>query len=161
MKKNAYLCPTVNIDRDIVGMTFRSYCYLFRKSAKFRELSYNSALHRVWVVVSVKGFAEPAENTAAPHLFIRISMQPRETAIQMMHNRVVNDLLELAKPYEHLRQASPEIWKSKVLTEGQQFLKALRKHLPFQRFCLLYDVNQEEFILGVIRSIFLYYSGIA
>ena len=97
------------------------------------------------------GIAEPWESRQHPHHFYS-TMQPRELAIRMMHDHIVNDLLAVARQYEPLHLASPDIWHSKVQTEMRRFLKAQRQHLPFQRFCRLYGVDSEEFLAGALKS---------
>ena len=79
-------------------------------------------------------------------------MQSRELAIQMMHNHIVNDLLNIAKHFESLHLSSPELWHDRVQTEMRRFLQAQRQHPPFQRFCQLYDIVPETFIAEVLKS---------
>ena len=79
-------------------------------------------------------------------------MRSKEIAIQMMHDHIVNDLLAIARQYESLRLSSPELWYDKTQTEMRQFLQIQRQHLPFQRFCQLYEVNPETFLEEVLKS---------
>ena len=106
---------------------------------------------RVWSYLSVQALQSQVESGQHPHLFYSI-MQPRELAIRMMHDHIVNDLLAIAGQYETLCVTSPERWHDKVQTEMRRFLQAQRQHPPFQRFCQLYDVIPETFIAEVLKS---------
>lgn len=79
-------------------------------------------------------------------------MEPREIAIQMLHDQIVSDLLTIARQYDHLRQSSPDAYLNKVRTEMRRFLRRQKQHTPFIRFSQLYDVNQDEFIADVYKS---------
>ena len=70
----------------------------------------------------------------------------------MMHNHIVNDLLAIAREYEPLCLASQDSWQEKVQAEMRRFLQAQRQHPPFQRFCLLYGIDPEEFLARVLKS---------
>ena len=106
---------------------------------------------RVWSYLSVQALQSQVESGQHPHLFLSI-MQSRELAIRMMHDHIVNDLLSIARQYESLRLSSPELWHDRTQTEMRQFLQIQRQHLPFQRFCQLYEVNPETFLAEVLKS---------
>lgn len=106
---------------------------------------------RVWGYLSVQVLQDLWKSGQHPHLSYS-TMQPRELAIRMMHNHIVNDLLAIAGQYETLRLTSPERWHDKVQTEMRRFLQAQRQYPPFQRFCQLYDVIPETFIAEVLKS---------
>ena len=104
------------------------------------------------------GIAEPWESRQRPHHFYS-TMQPRELAIRMMHDHIVNDLLAIARQYDSLRSVSPEVWQDKVQTEMKLFLQAQQCHRPFLTFCRLYGVVPEEFIARVLKSATLLLDG--
>ena len=104
------------------------------------------------------GIAEPWESRQHPHHFYS-TMQPRELAIRMMHDHIVNDLLAIARQYDSLRSVSPEVWQDKVQAEMKLFLQAQQRHQPFQTFCRLYGVVPEVFIAKVLKSATLLLDG--
>ena len=73
--------------------------------------------------------------------------------IDKEHRELLEDLREIARSYQPLRETDPQKYRRTVLREMNDYLHRIKQHPVFSEFCELTHINQDEFMNDIIQQI--------
>ena len=66
---------------------------------------------------------------------------------------LLEDLREIARSYQLLKETDPQKFRMTVLKEMNDYLHRVKQHPVFSEFCELTHINQDEFMIDILQQI--------
>ena len=91
--------------------------------------------------------------SATPIFSLNSSLMSTIQYIDKERRELLEDLREIARNYQPLRETDPQKYRRTVLREMNDYLHRIKQHPVFSEFCELTHINQDEFMNDILQQI--------
>jgi len=105
---------------------------------------------------SVLGNATPwyeRMQSSTPVFILTLPVMSTIQYIDKERRELLEDLREIARSYQPLKETDPQKYRRTVLREMNDYLHRIKQHPVFSEFCELTHVNQDEFMNDILQQI--------